>query len=60
MTRDVFENQLRQAIEKKRLRLIDHLRTLSFNDETPFEQLTLSELEIEWRYYFDKDSHQAN
>lgn len=55
----MFENQLRQLVEHRRTRLIDHLKALSNQDNTPFEQLTLSELENEWRYYFQGQHNQA-
>lgn len=56
----MFENQLRRAIDLTRHNLIEHLKALSNDDETPFEQLTLSELEIEWRYYQNAENDQAN
>ncbi len=49
----VFENQLRRAVNMRREHLINHLKALSIDDDTPFENLTLSDLEREWDYYMN-------
>jgi hypothetical protein len=56
----VFENQLRRAIETRRAWLIERLQTLS--EEEKLDQYTLSELEMEWRYFLNQGraNDQAN
>ncbi|WEG13841.1 Fur-regulated basic protein FbpA [Pullulanibacillus sp. KACC 23026] len=54
------ENMLRQAVEMRRQHLISCLTALSVNDETPFEELTLSELEREWHYYLNDLNQEVN
>lgn len=58
----IFENQLRRAVDLRRHHLIEHLKALSVEEDTPLEQLTLSDLEREWQYYLsvDLDQDQAN
>lgn len=56
----VFENQLRKAIEARRAFLIERLKPLSGDER--LDEYTLSELELEWRYFLNqgREENQAN
>lgn len=56
----MYENQLRQAVEARKKQLIERINSLSVQDDTRFNELTLSELENEWKFYMKEDFTEAN